>query len=121
MPWDLPHIAASLPLAALFGIEVVAAESNAARVRLANSSSVLRSGGSVAGPCLFAMVDIASYALTLILRKDVSAMTSSTFINFLRPAFDLPIICEAVALRTGRYLLAYDVRIWPQRRGTGDF
>src|SRR5437763_1323779 len=106
MSWDLrrirTHIAANLPLASLFGIDVSAADPSAARTRLADNASVTRPGGAVAGPCLFAMADIASYALTLVLRQEDAAMTSNMFINFLRPVFDFPVICEAVALRAGR-------------------
>lgn len=71
--WDLEgvrsHFTTKLPLAALLGIEVIAAESSSARVRLVGSERIARPGGMIAGPVLFAMADMASYALTLVLRQ----------------------------------------------------
>jgi uncharacterized protein (TIGR00369 family) len=90
--WDLErirsHFATRLPLAALLGIEVVAAERSNARVRLVGSKAIAHPGGMVAGPILFAMADMASYALTLVLRQAEDALTSNLLINFFRPAFD---------------------------------
>jgi uncharacterized protein (TIGR00369 family) len=120
-PWDLgrirSYVAASLPLAALFGIDIIAAETTRARVRLTGNERISRPGGMVAGPVLFAMADIATYALSLMLRQQDAAATSNLLINFLRPAFELPLVSEAVALRAGRGLITYDVRIWPESAG----
>ncbi len=120
-PWTLDrirtYVAASLPLAALFGIDVIAAETTHARVRLTGNARIARPGGMVAGPVLFAMADITTYALSLMLRQEDTAATSTLLINFLRPAFELPLLSEAVALRAGRSLITYDVRIWPEAAG----
>ena len=107
--WDLdrilPHIAAHLPVAALFGIEVIAAEAERSRVRLIGNAHIWRPGGLIAGPVLFAMADVATYALTLALKQEDVAVTSSLVMNFLRPALAPPLIAEAVPLRAGRSLL----------------
>jgi len=91
-PWDLDriqtHFTTMLSLAGLLGIEVVLAEPARARVRLMGIDGVTRPGGMVAGPVLFAMADMASYALTLVLRQAEDAMTSNLLINFFRPALD---------------------------------
>jgi uncharacterized protein (TIGR00369 family) len=84
----LPHVATHLPLAALFGMEIVAAEPGHRRVRLVGNEHIRRPGGSIAGPVLFAMADVATYALTLALRHEETAVTSSLLMNFLRPAAD---------------------------------
>lgn len=119
--WNLErirtHIAAHLPLAAVFGIEVLAATPDSARARLTGNANSFRPGGCVAGPVLFAMADVVTYALTLSLRGEEQAVTSSLSINFFRPAAELPLLIEAVPLRAGRQLITYDVRIWPERAG----
>lgn len=119
--WDLGrirlHVAGHLPLAALLGIEITAAERDRSAVRLAGGAHVLRPGGSVAGPVLFAMADIATYALTLTLLQEDAAVTADLLVNFLRPAVDLPLVAEATPLRAGRRLMTFDVRIWPEAAG----
>jgi uncharacterized protein (TIGR00369 family) len=119
--WDrdriLAHVAAYLPVAAMFGIDIIAADAERGRVRLIGNAQITRPGGSIAGPVLFAMADIATYALTLALRQEDTAATSSLLMNFLRPAFSPPLIAEAVPLRVGRGLLTYDVRIWSEADG----
>ena len=119
--WDLERLqtyfATGLPIAALFGIELVVAEPSRARVRLIGNANIARPGGMVVGPVLFAMADITTYALTLVRRQKDGAATSNLLINFFRPAFDLPLLSEAVALRAGRQLITYDVRIWPETAG----
>jgi uncharacterized protein (TIGR00369 family) len=119
--WDidriLPHLAAHLPVVALFGMEVIAAEAARSRVRLVGNARITRPGGSIAGPVLFAMADVATYVLTLALRQEDAAATSSLLMNFFRPAFAPPLIAEAVPLRAGRSLLTYDVHIWCEADG----
>jgi uncharacterized protein (TIGR00369 family) len=119
--WDLErirsYVATQLPLAALFGIDVVAAESSRARVRLVGNANIARPGGSIAGPVLFAMADITTYVLTIMLRQKDDGATSNLLINFFRPAIEAPLVSEAVVLRAGRRLVTYDVRIWPEAAG----
>lgn len=120
-PWDLErirlHVAGHLPLAALLGIEIAAAERERSVVRLVGNPHIWRPGGSVAGPVLFAMADIATYALTLTLLQEDAAVTADLLINFLRPAVALPLVAEAMPLRAGRRLMTFDVRIWPEAAG----
>ena len=120
-PWDLAriraHVAAHLPLAATMGIEIAVAATEHSRVRLEGSAGVLRPGGSVAGPVLFAMADLVSYVQTVMLQQQDLALTSSLNIHFFRPPMQLPLIAEASTLRAGRTLLTFDVRIWPEAEG----
>ena len=120
-PWDIArirnHVGANLPLMHTLGIEIDLAEPGRARVRLDAAEGLRRPGGAVAGPVLFAMADLVSYLLTLVLfQKDV-AVTASLAIQYLRPAMSVPLIAEAVPLREGRTLLSYDVRIWSESEG----
>jgi uncharacterized protein (TIGR00369 family) len=116
--WDIarirPHIAEHLPLAALLGIEVAAAVPEHSLVRLVANPHITRPGGSVAGPIMFAMADVAAYVLLLVLREEAGAATANLLINFFRPALELPLLAEAVLLRSGRRLMTFDVRIWPE-------
>jgi uncharacterized protein (TIGR00369 family) len=113
----LPHVEAYLPVAALFGMEIIAADADHSRVRLVGNAQITRPGGTIAGPVLFAMADVATYALTLALTQEDAAVTSSLQMNFLRPALSPPLIAEAVPLRAGRRLFTYDVRIWCEADG----
>jgi uncharacterized protein (TIGR00369 family) len=105
------HIADGLPLAPLFNLEVVEANAERARLRLNEGAHVTRPGGSVAGPVLFALADVVTYALILAGRHDPDAVTVDLTINFLRAARVLPLLAEAVPLRGGRRLFTAEVRI----------
>jgi uncharacterized protein (TIGR00369 family) len=111
------HIATHLPVAAVFGMDIIAVDTGRCRVRMIGNARITRPGGSVTGPVLFAMADVATYALTLALKQEDAAATSSLLMNFLRPAFAPPLIAEAVPLRVGRRLLTYDIRIWTEADG----
>lgn len=105
------HIADGLPLAPLFNLEVVEATADRARLRLNEGAHVTRPGGSVAGPVLFALADVVTYALILAARQDPDAVTVDLTINFLRAARVLPLRAEAAPLRGGRRLFTAEVRI----------
>ena len=62
------HIAECLPLVPLFNLEVVEATADHARLRLNTGAHLSRPGGSVAGPILFALADVVTYALILAAR-----------------------------------------------------
>ncbi len=119
--WDIcrirDHVAAQLPLMNTLGITIESAESGRARVRLDAAEGLRRPGGAVAGPVLFAMADLVSYLLTLVLHRQDVAVTASLAIQYLRPAMTIPLIAEAVPLREGRTLQSYDVRIWSEIEG----
>jgi uncharacterized protein (TIGR00369 family) len=111
------HIDDGLPFMALFNIAVLEASPERARVRLNPGTNARRPGGSISGPVQFALADVATYALILASRHDASAATVDLTINFLRPALEFPLICEALPLRAGRRLFTTDVRITEQTTG----
>src|SRR5580693_8097599 len=111
------HIADGLPLVPLFNLEVVEATGSRGRVRLNAGEHVSRPGGAVAGPVLFALADVVTYALILAARHDPDAVTVDLTINFLRPARRLPLLAEAVPLRAGRRLFTAEVRIAEESGG----
>jgi uncharacterized protein (TIGR00369 family) len=121
--WTLEHIRQhideGLPLVPLFNLEVVEATASRGRLRLNAGQHVSRPGGSVAGPVLFALADVVTYALILAARHDPDAVTVDLTINFLRAARRFPLLAEAVPLRGGRRLFTAEVRI-TDADGEGD-
>ena len=67
--WTLEHIRQhideGLPLAPLFNLEAIEATASRGRLRLNPGQHVLRPGGSMAGPVLFALAYVVTYALIL--------------------------------------------------------
>jgi uncharacterized protein (TIGR00369 family) len=108
------HIADGLRLTTLFGFDLIEAGAEAARLRINAGPQVLRPGGIVAGPVLFAAADVATYALILARTGDVDAVTVDLTINFLRAGRSLPLIAEAVPLRAGRRLFSAAIAITEQ-------
>ncbi len=108
------HIAAGLPLTGLFGLALLSADAERARLRIDAGPQVLRPGGIVAGPILFAAADVATYALILARVGDPGAVTVDLTINFLRAGRSLPLVAEAVPLRAGRRLFSATVSITEQ-------
>ncbi len=98
-------VRAGLPLVTVFGIETLDLGPGTARLRLAGGSDHVRPGGTVAGPALFALADVALYAAVLSRIGPVElAVTTSMTINFLRKPAPRPVIAEARLLKLGRRL-----------------
>jgi uncharacterized protein (TIGR00369 family) len=108
------HIAAGLQLTGLFGLDVLSADVERARLRINAGPQVLRPGGVVAGPILFAAADVATYALILARLGDPDAVTIDLTINFLRAGRNLPLIAEATPLRAGRRVFSAAIAITEQ-------
>jgi uncharacterized protein (TIGR00369 family) len=108
------HLGDTLPVAALFGVELRAADASHAEVRVLGGAQATRFGGTVAGPALFAAADVVSYALLLAARGDPGATTVDMAIHFLRPAERFPLVARATPLRLGRRLATLDVRLFEE-------
>ncbi len=85
-----------------------------ATVRHAVGFNELRPGGTVSGPVLMSVADVALYVAIL---ADIGliplAVTTSLSINFLRkPASDKDIIGECKLLKTGRSLVVGEVALY---------
>jgi uncharacterized protein (TIGR00369 family) len=98
----------------LFGLELVTATPTGSSVRIPHHPNVLRPGGTVAGPVMFAAADVATYAIVLAASQDPAAATVELGLKFLRPAGDLPLLARAEVLRLGRRLCSVAVRIAPE-------
>ncbi len=82
-------------------------------MRLLTSERHLRPGGTVSGPSMFALADVAAYLVTLSqIGPQALAVTTNCSIDFMRkPLADVPLIADARLLKLGRQLSVVDVMI----------
>lgn len=91
---------------------VAAAGDGAAVVRLEAAEAHLRPGGTVSGPALMGLADIAAYAAILSAIGAVPlAVTTSFSINFLRKPVPGAILAEARLLKLGKRLAVCEVEL----------
>ncbi len=83
------------------------------RVRLNVGEGHLRPGGTVSGPSIFALADVAVYMAVLsMIGPETLAVTTSCAIDFMRkPAAGRDLIAECRLLKLGRSLAVGDVLI----------
>lgn len=105
-------------LAAEFGqvaqdFAVEAVDDDRLRLRLIVQGRHLRPGGTVSGPAIFALADVAVYLAILARIGPVAlAVTTNASVDFLRkPAAGVDLIAEARILKLGRVLAVGDVLI----------
>lgn len=91
-------------------------EDGAVRLRLRVSDKHLRPGGTISGPAMFALADMAMYYVLLAMigpRRLI--VTTNTAIDFLRrPAAGKDLLCEARVLKLGRTLAVGDALIFSE-------
>jgi uncharacterized protein (TIGR00369 family) len=94
-----------VPLARAWGVEVLAAADGTATLRLPAREDLLRPGGTVSGPALMGLADVAMWAALLSLTGGVDeSLTANLAITFLRPTGNHPVIAEARVVKKGRTL-----------------
>ncbi|MDE3079408.1 MAG: PaaI family thioesterase [Paracoccaceae bacterium] len=95
-----------------FAVEEV--QSNRARIRFRVADRHLRPGGTVSGPSIFALADVAMYlALLAMIGPEALAVTTNCAIDFMRkPAAEADLIAEARILKLGRVLAVGDVLVF---------
>lgn len=95
-----------VPLAAAWGIEVLQASGGTATCRLPWQDALLRPGGTLSGPALMGLADVAMWAALLGLTggRDESLTTSLT-IHFLRRLPPRAVIAQARVLKRGRIIV----------------
>jgi len=83
-------------------------------MRLLVGAQHLRPGGTVSGPSMFALADVAVYAMVLSrLGRKALAVTTSSSMDFLRkPAANVDMIARAQLLKLGRSLVVGDVLMY---------
>lgn len=84
------------------------------RVRMPIADRHLRPGGTVSGPSMFALADVAVYlAILAMIGPKALAVTTSCAMDFMRkPAADRDLICECRLLKLGRVLAVGDCLIF---------
>lgn len=98
--------------------EIVSVDEGSATMRLHAGEQHLRPGGTVSGPSLFALADVAAYAAILAHIGPVAlAVTTNLNINFLRKPS--PGAVEAVArlLKLGKRLAVLDISLSDDANG----
>ncbi|MCO6419473.1 PaaI family thioesterase [Siccirubricoccus sp. KC 17139] len=95
-----------VPLAAAWGVELLAAEGGTALLRLPFRKELLRPGNTISGPALMGLADVAMWAALLSLTEGRDeSVTSSMNVNFLRPAGAVPVLAEARLIKRGKRMV----------------
>ena len=92
---------------------------NRATLRFPVSERNLRAGGTVNGPTMFALADVAFYlALMAMIGPKALAVTTNCSIDFMRkPAAGKDLVGKAQILKLGRVLAVGDVLIYSDGQG----
>jgi uncharacterized protein (TIGR00369 family) len=97
------------------GIDILEARHRGARVRMMPPKSTLRPGGTVSGPFLMLLADLAMYVAVLASIGWVPlAVTTSLNINFLRKPRLGALVAECRLLKLGKRLAVGEVTIWAE-------
>ncbi len=98
------------------GYDVVSAAEDVLTLRLGPRDRHLRPGGTVSGPTLFELADVAFYlAILSRVGPEALAVTTSGSIDFMRkPAAGQPITAEARINKLGRALAVGTVMVYSQ-------
>jgi uncharacterized protein (TIGR00369 family) len=97
----------------IFTIEAVGPMS--ARLRMAYHPSQLRPGGTLSGPTIFALADVALYVAILgQIGRVKHAVTTNLNINFLSRPSPRDLLGEALLVKLGKRLAVGEVRIWSE-------
>uniref|UniRef100_UPI004048E1DD PaaI family thioesterase n=1 Tax=Yoonia sp. TaxID=2212373 RepID=UPI004048E1DD len=95
-----------------YAVEAVTA--SGLRLRLITAAHHLRPGGTVSGPAMFGLADVAMYLAVLSRIGPVAlAVTTNCSIDFMRkPTAGADIICEVVLHKLGRVLAVGDCLVY---------
>lgn len=85
-------------------------------MRLLTAHKHLRPGGTISGPSMFALADVAAYLVTLaMIGPQALAVTTNCSIDFMRkPAAGAHLIAKARLLKLGKQLSVTDVLIYSE-------
>ncbi len=85
-------------------------------MRLIASDKHLRPGGTVSGPAMFALADVAAYLMTLaMIGPKALAVTTNCSIDFMRkPAAGVDVVAEGRLLKLGRQFSVSDVLLFSE-------
>ncbi|MBN7786682.1 PaaI family thioesterase [Ponticoccus sp. (in: a-proteobacteria)] len=102
----------------MFGIDELTEERLVMRLHV--DEQHLRPGGTVSGPSMFGLADVAAYVATMArIGRQALAVTTHCSIDFMRkPAAGVDLLAEARVLKLGRTLSVTDVLLYSE--GSGD-
>lgn len=85
-------------------------------MRLLTADKHLRPGGTISGPAMFSLVDVAAYVVTLAhIGPQALAVTTNCSIDFMRkPVAGVPLVAKARLLKLGRQLSVTDVLVFSE-------
>ena len=91
---------------------VEAVNGRTVRMRMRFNQRMLRPGGTISGPSMFALADIAMYAAVLaMVGPRPLAVTSNLNINFLRKPRPADMIADATILKLGKRLAVGEIAL----------
>lgn len=87
-------------------------------MRLLTSDKHLRPGGTISGPTMFSLADVAAYIVTLAhIGPEALAVTTNCSIDFMRkPEANVPLISKARLLKLGKQLSVSHVLLFSEGR-----
>ena len=87
-------------------------------MRLLTQDRHLRPGGTISGPSMFALADVAAYLVTLaMIGPQALAVTTNCSIDFMRkPQAGVDLIAKARLLKLGKQLSVSDVMLYSEGR-----
>ncbi|KHA52253.1 PaaI family thioesterase [Sulfitobacter geojensis] len=85
-------------------------------MRLLTSDKHLRPGGTISGPAMFGLADVAAYVVTLAhIGPKALAVTTNCSIDFMhKPKAGVPLIAKARLLKLGKQLSVSDVLLFSE-------
>jgi uncharacterized protein (TIGR00369 family) len=96
-------------------ITIEAVESGTCRLRLAYHPKHLRPGGTLSGPAMMTLADLALYVAVLsVVGKVPLAVTTNLAINFLRKPDKADLIAQCRLLKAGKRLCVGEVSIFSE-------
>ena len=105
----------SLPFAEMMGVEILELSEGRAVFRLPCRDDWLRPGGTISGPILMGLADLAIYAVLMTsLGRVELAVTTNLNINFLRRPAAVDVIAEARLLKLGKRLAVGEVELFSE-------
>jgi len=103
----------SLPFAEMMGVEILELSEGKAVFKLPCRDDWLRPGGTISGPILMGLADLAIYAVLMTsLGRVELAVTTNLNINFLRRPAAVDVIAEARLLKLGKRLAVGEVELF---------
>lgn len=105
-----------VPLVGQFGIRVLQLQRGRCVVSIPFSERFLRPGGTITGPLLFGLADVALYgAVMSCIGPQELTVTTNMHINFLRKPGPADVLADATILKLGKRLAVGEVGLYSER------